>query len=76
MDSNHDDNQQQAELHTLDELGIKAISLKCTEIPAADAFNNQFRLKGHITLKDGSKRAIYDVNLATIPVPWSQASAK
>jgi len=76
VDTNHDGISQPTELHTLDELGIAAISLNCTETPKTDAFGNEFRLKGRMTLKDGSKRTIYDVNLATIPVPWSQAATK
>jgi hypothetical protein len=76
IDSNHDGVSQLAELHTLDEVGITSTSLNCTESLLIDAFGNEFRLKGRITLKDGSKRTIYDVNLATIPVPWSQAQTK
>jgi len=76
IDFNHDGVSQPAELHTLDELGITAISLKCTELQTVDGFKNDYRLKGRLTLKDGSKRSFYDVNLDTIPVPWNQTATK
>jgi len=76
IDFNHDGVSQPTELHTLDKLGITAMSLECKELQTVDGFKNDYRLKGRLTLKDGSKRSFYDVNLDTIPVPWNQTATK
>jgi hypothetical protein len=65
IDTNHDGISQPNELHSLDDVGIRQINLKYTDIPLVDQYGNKFRYKGSLKpLKDDEvDRVIYDVIL-------------
>jgi hypothetical protein len=69
IDSNHDGISQANELHHLDDLGIKSISLKYVETRYTDQFGNQFRYRGWVTPEQQTQhvdRRIYDVILTEL----------
>ena len=65
QDKNHNGISEPDELHTLPELGVKAISLKYSASRYIDANGNSFRFKAHIQAEPGSPdaRVAYDVFL-------------
>jgi hypothetical protein len=69
VDKNHDGISQPSELFTLQQAGVKAISVQYTSSPWTDAYGNQFRYRGQIVwekpVNGQTVAAIYDVILAT-----------
>lgn len=68
IDANHNAVSEAKELHTLDEIGIREISLEYRESPLIDPYGNQFRYVSGIVDKEGAKaNRCYDVFLKTEP---------
>jgi hypothetical protein len=69
VDKNHDGISQPDELFTMQQAGIKSISIAYTPSRWADVYGNQFRYKGQIQwakpLKGKTTAAIYDVILVS-----------
>jgi hypothetical protein len=67
VDKNHDGISQPSELLTLQQAGVRAISVQYTGSPWADAYGNQFRYRGQIVwakpVNGQITAAIYDVLL-------------
>ena len=67
IDTNHDGVAQPQELHTLEEIGIRAIPLQYTPSQRRDGNGNTFRFRGSLipVSHDSVDRKIFDVFLAT-----------
>jgi hypothetical protein len=67
IDANHNGKSEPEELHTLDEIGIKSISLAYRESRRVDQYGDLFRYLGSLNPDHGDpvNRAIYDVFLVT-----------
>lgn len=79
IDKNHDGISQPDELHHLDDLGIRSISLHYERSKKIDRYGNKFELKGTINgdnNPDDVNRSIYDVVLVGEPQIDFERSAK
>jgi hypothetical protein len=77
QDDNHNGISEPEELHTLDAVGIKGISLSYSPSIWVDAFGNRFRYHGSILDAQGSRvdESIYDVFLVTAPASGSSSTS-
>jgi hypothetical protein len=74
QDRNHDGVSQPDELHSLEELGVRWISLEYFESRKKDRYGNRFRYKGRIAddPRFHNGRSAYDVFLLKAPDPLAQ----
>lgn len=74
VDGNHDGISQPIELKTLDELGVRAISLHYVLGKRTDEFGNQMHFRGHVTMDRDAvdpgplKRQAIDVVFKYLPI--------